>query len=406
MLQKLPDNDKERRDELKAKIKALQLEIDEKQKVISEKKNAEKAHGQRFLDRQRLTRLDKQARKQNLDSELLKIALDQVYVAHHPSDIKYMPLFRKGQRVVDTSRHLYRRAVTRRRILKELIENKQTCSWISKDQYERLPKEQWTIQDEERVFGGSITRQGMKEIKEKRQTTKEDSRFALAPEHNLVLQAAELVNADMDEEQSDASDSDSDTERLKIAASKKKEAKSGKTKAKDDVDSDDSSDDSDSDDSDSDDSDSDEVDPMNRLEQRQSELEKTTKRNITQRFGAVSGSSDTSSDEDDETSEKEEKKKANPVEDNGSVSSSDESSDEEEEKQKLKAKLDEVKNPKEADEEVDDFLMDAKEEEEENIFSMTLKQIPALGDARGDKSKGWETQRQRPGQFKKRRVRR
>lgn len=54
LLQKLPEGDKERRDELENKVTTLKQEIDEKQKVIQEKKHADKAHGQRFLDRQRV----------------------------------------------------------------------------------------------------------------------------------------------------------------------------------------------------------------------------------------------------------------------------------------------------------------------------------------------------------------
>lgn len=54
LLQKLPEGDKERRDELEKKVQALKQEIGDKQMVIQEKKHAEKAHGQRFLDRQRV----------------------------------------------------------------------------------------------------------------------------------------------------------------------------------------------------------------------------------------------------------------------------------------------------------------------------------------------------------------
>ena len=54
---------------------------------------------------------------------------------------------------------------------------------------------------------------------------------------------------------------------------------------------------------------------------------------------------------------------------------------------------------------VDDFLVDASEETH-NVFEKTTSQVPAMDEARGDKSRGWETQRQRPGAFKKRRVRR
>ena len=55
LLQKQPQEETERRDELQKKIAALKQEIGDKQKVIQEKKHAEKSHGQRFMDRQRVS---------------------------------------------------------------------------------------------------------------------------------------------------------------------------------------------------------------------------------------------------------------------------------------------------------------------------------------------------------------
>jgi TolA-binding protein len=49
LLAKLPDTDDERLQELQAKIQALESEINQKQQVIHEKKNAEDSHGRRFF---------------------------------------------------------------------------------------------------------------------------------------------------------------------------------------------------------------------------------------------------------------------------------------------------------------------------------------------------------------------
>lgn len=422
LLQKLPDEDTTRREELQTKIRALQLEIEDKQKVLLEKKNAEKAHGQRFLDRQRLTRLERTARKLNdndktRESELLKIALDQVYVAHHPTDVKYMPLFRKGERVIDTSRQLYRRAVTRRRILRELAQTKERAAWIAQDQYDRLPKEEWTIQDEERIFGGTITRQGLKEIKQQKlQASTEDSRFAMAPQHQAVLQAAEQLEAELEEEEnessSDASSSDGDEGAIKAASRQKEQKTTTKIVAKNDEESEDSSHDSDSDDSDSDD-----VDPLKRLEKgKTSAQDKGQVKKIQEKSeSSDSSSSDSDFSDEDEKADREQKI-VNRVDRDDSDTSDDSSDDEEVNDAKTenaKRKLEDQKtqpgkhNNGNDDDEDDDFLMDTKDDEDdENVFSMTLKQVPALGEVRGDKSQGWATQRQRPGQFKKRRERR
>jgi hypothetical protein len=332
--------------------------------------------------------MEKQVVKSNdsseKESQLLKIALDQVYVAHHPTDIKYAPLFRKGQRVIDTSRHLYRRAVTRRRILTSLTKEKQTCTWISKDQYERLPVSEWTIQDEERIFGGSITRQGMKEVKKRLKEATSDSRFALAPEHNALLQMAQQIDTQLDHQGDRARDDEDGDRENKLQATMAKSAPA--TFQKDESESSSST-------SDDEDDDGDEPDPMLRFHAQPNAPADRAHISLNPVLGDSSDNSDTddsSSDDDDN-----EPAKAMTQTSDGSSSTTTHSSEDGEEK------TEEIR-----EEEVDDFLVDAHSDEDENVFSMTLKQVPALGEARGDKTKGWETQKQRPGQFKKRRVRR
>ena len=76
----------------------------------------------------------------------------------------------------------------------------------------------------------------------------------------------------------------------------------------------------------------------------------------------------------------------------------------EEDEQKQTSEQTQPKGDKSDEESVDDFLLDANEDT--NVFQKTTAQLSAFDNVRGDKSKGWETQRQRPGQFKRRRVRR
>jgi hypothetical protein len=402
LLAKLPDTDDERLQELQAKIQALESEINQKQQVIHEKKNAEDSHGRRFLERQKLSRQEKKIRQkpdhQNPDSqaELYKLALDQVYVAHHPNDIKYSQLFNKGERVVDQSRQLYRRAVTRRRILKDLPTTEKV-NWIAADQYERLPLE-WTIQDEETIFGGSITRKGLKDKPKEKKT--DDSRFAVASSHDAVLEAAEQIESQIKKEEmkpkeSSGSDSDSDSSSSENKPNETAEKGKRKDPAVKESESGSSSNESDAA--------ADEADPL-----------KPSNKVVVVANAAESSSSDdsdSSSDEEENNASANKKKETSNVQKESSDSSDDSSSDDSSSDEEEEANDDKGKkvpptrsHKLEVKEEVDDFLVDA--DEDTNVFEKAKEQVPALGESKGDKSRGWETQKQRPGEFKKKRVRR
>lgn len=381
LLSKLSEEEADRRKELEDKIRQLQSEISQKNQSLQEKKNAERAHGPRFLDRQRLTRKEKQERNNTKnESNLLKLALDQVYVAHHPNDIKYMPLFQKGQRVVDQSRQLYRRAVTRKRILKLLASSSPPshCNWIARDQYERLPKD-WTIQDEENMFGGSVSR---KQLKQKVASQTDDSRFALDSNHEALLQAADQLESHLKEQdnntdgQSSSSNSDidnvNDTNTLQV-----NDEKALLSDDENEVEVIGESSDSSNDSSDDSDSDSDEEEELKESEQSKSNAKVSH------------------DDLDDDSSS----------DGSSSSSDSDDSDDDNDEKVKDQPKPTSFYLDDKEEEEVDDFLLDDDENDDTNVFQNTSAQLPGLAQ-RGDKSKGWETQRQRPGQFKKRRMRR
>lgn len=405
LLSKLPDteDDKDRRMELQQKMDDLKVEISQKQQVILEKKHAEQSHGQRFLDRQKLTRKEKQARKQkNNEQELLKLALDLVYVAHHPNDVKYMPLFSKGARVVDQSRQLYRRAITRRRILRELSEKPKAASWISKDQYGRLPKE-WTIQDEQRVFGGSISRKG---LNEKKAAKTDDSRFALASDHEALLKAADKIETEMnlEEDEEEAEKDGNESSNSESTSDSSEDEKEGKQdndinpnnkrieKAKDDSSSDSSSEDSDNDD---------EADPLTRKAKYAGQPVKSGK----QASSDSSSSEDSDDDDDDEDKKNEKKDDDDSSSDDSSSSSDSDSSDDDNDEKVVKKTTPVATKESDGDEEADDFFCDA--DNETNVFKKVTAELPAWDKFRGDKSQGWATQRQRPGsEFKRRRVRR
>ena len=60
----------------------------------------------------------------------------------------------------------------------------------------------------------------------------------------------------------------------------------------------------------------------------------------------------------------------------------------------------------ESEAEDDDFFVDNEEVDPESLFKNAKNYMEGIRSAQGDKSKGWATQKQRPGEFKKRRVRR
>ena len=165
LLCKLPETETERRQEMEQQIQELKTEIENKQVVEKERQNAKDSHGLRFLERQRLTRNERSTRKllagastreekTRFEAELQMIALDQMYVAHFPHDMRYIPLFRNGVRMVDVNaRKLARRATTRKRILKNLGEDR--VKWIAADQYERLPSE-WSVDMEKKTFAAPV----------------------------------------------------------------------------------------------------------------------------------------------------------------------------------------------------------------------------------------------------------
>ena len=352
LLAKISEDETERRQALIQKILETKAEIAGKESLVKERQNATKSHGIRFLERQRLVRMEKAARNTpNEEKELFKIALDQAYVAHFPHDIKYLPLFKKGNvRAVDRGKALFRRAVTRNRILKELDSEKRV-NWISEDQYKRLPNS-WTIQLEQEIFGGS-----QEDVEKEDVLADADDRFALTKEHEQLLEAAQKIEHTLDhsDEGKDVENSVEDSDNI-----------------------------SEGDGSESDDDDDNDNAPN-------SGIKGAAPNHVAQEKGTGTDSDDSDSSDDSSTSD--------------DSSSSDDDSVEELDRSNVKPTL--GKRKAEAtmvlEDDVDDFLMPATDE---NVFEKAKSEKASEVVNSGDKSKGWTTQRQRPGQFKPKKQRR
>lgn len=137
-------------DGARERIKQLEQEISAHEGREREKKNASKYHQVKFIERQKLTRLEKSVRRQmkqilerqskvnddgpqsqliQLEQQLQSIAMDQLYIAFFPTDRKYMALFTHGMsRVVDDERGRKRRQAVwnliREGLLEDLKQNK------------------------------------------------------------------------------------------------------------------------------------------------------------------------------------------------------------------------------------------------------------------------------------------
>ena len=392
------NKDNERMEPILQRIEELKQQIADKQAQERQRKHAKDSHGKRFLERQRLTRLEHKARQEDNHQEaettkealLRRIALDQVYVAHYPLERKYMALFHSQQRRVDDLKTLKLRASIRQQILKQVATDKdlERVSWIANDQYQRLPKE-WTVELEQDVFG-CLPYDKSKRGGDKEQM--EDDRFALQPRHEALLQAAQQLEKQIEEDGDGSVSSSSDPQ--------------GGTDDEEDVD---------------------DADPLTKL----SDVQGSTKTDDDGSTSSSSSSDEANSSSDDSSSKAEKirnKRSQNKrttddsnndsdsdstSSDSDSSSSSDEDSDSDD---KLKAKPSNnattdqhTKLPTNVkdDDDFDDFLVPASDEADSSkAFDKPREYVPGLDQSRGDKSKGWDTQRQRPGQFKKKRVRR
>ena len=361
------------REGLENRIRLLKDEISSKQEVEKERQHAKQSHGPRFLERQKLVRAFKNTRsnpnisEEDKEKELVKIALDQVYVAHYPMDIKYMPLFQQGVRRVDPPKLLARRAKTRRRILSQNFSSGKRPStgpknWISEEQYDRVVaianrNMDWPIEKEREYFG---------EASESTEIGNEDARFSAPSQHEALLAAAEQAEAELDQEGTPRDNS----KEIENTKDSKEDESASEGESSDDG-----------------------ADPLKPSQKRKRNEESTSKKNPDE--GEHTGDKDdastvgSSSDDDSDDSS------------TSSSSSSDDNNSVAEKSVDKDVESSEVQTSSVMMED-DDFLVPVADSADDgNVFAKPHERMAAVDRVSGDKSQGWATQRQRPNQFKK-----
>jgi hypothetical protein len=392
------ENAPELLDKLREEIQEIRQEMELKQTLEKERRNAVKSHGTRFLERQRLTRMEraiKVGRGHHVQSDkdckmLQKIALDMVYVGYHPHDVKYQPLFCKGSRVVDDRRALIKRANTRRRILQEIKtlhdQGRRKVNWISLEQYQRLPQvDHWTVELERQFFGERAA--GGSRAKDSSSADEgDDDRFKLGvnQKHAAILAAADQVEAELDmdlqvraDERDDLGSSDDSlpSEKCSTGSSDDDHDDEGLHLSSHSI------------------SGSNEEGKFTISRGKTTKRHKAKTKEAVQHNMAVNDSTETGritpkSPFSDAASEPTNNKRAKGFHEN----------DLEEESNNAK---------RDTDEEIDDddFLVPAFDEDINAFTNPEKKPYNSLAGRTHDKSHGWETQRQRPGQFKRRKTR-
>ncbi|GAX22713.1 hypothetical protein FisN_4Hh175 [Fistulifera solaris] len=328
------------RQSLLQKIEELKHEIANKEVAEKERKNAKQSHGSRFLERQKLVRMQHNAQKEENSEQLDRVALDQIYVGHFPLDTKYLCLFRNGQRRKDPLKVLSQRSRIRHRILYQQLALAEHKDWISEDQYARVENikkkfSAWTVQEERTYFGQE------EDIASNNVTPKDDSRFTAAPQHEAVLAAAEQIEkeleneADLDSHEEDESSSDSESE----------------------------------------------IDPLQSSVKRQKESLPSSRNDPKENDSTADSSSDDSSTGSNSSGESNSNRRDIVNEDTSGMDTND--------------------NAAFVADEDDDFFVDLddKKASEENPFFNPRQNVEPFIAPKGDKSKGWSTQKQRPGQW-------
>lgn len=341
--------------QLQEQIQSLKAEMDTKQVVDKQRDHAKQSHGTRFLERQKLVRMERNIRSNpnmhDKEQELLKIALDQIYVAHFPMDFKYLPLFRQGSRRVDIRKILIKRAKLRNQILQNFFQNEDSAnsakSWIVSEQYDRVKtvltrkgskQALWTLEQEQSMFGEASIENG--------HAARDDPRFqqSATDAQNVLLAAVEqaeaaaeaFIEVDAPRKASNEevdSDIEDDADPLKDAIAKRAPSVASK-------------------------------EPSSPQQERQrGEAEKED-----DAIGE-SSSSDDSSDDDS--------------------SSDDTISNEDDDKHESIARIPITKN----NDEDDDFFMAYSEtNDDKDAFNKPKERMVPVGRVKGDKSQGWATQ--------------
>ena len=461
LLTKTKDDDAERREQLTKSIQDLKQQIANKELVEKERQNAKKSHGARFLDRQRLTRqwqlFEKQQRQSSASTstsnkELFRLGWDMLYVAHFPhAKMSYQSLFASNKKRAQPRGRALAKLVSARQAICKVLHDGETkfakVAWVPDTVYDEMeiPKD-WTTKLEKETYGY-----------DERESTNEkgvgvsDDRFLPTSENTTaqskVLEAAEAIEAELDrleQEEDNNNDNDIDLDNAAQSTTRNEQQKGGEKSASPPS-------------SDDDDEDSSRASPQEQPAKSEGGLTKRKRSgsdasSSSSSYGSVSDSSQeadplqqqrkvptkavsqsrpkqkiekdddgesswssSSSSSDDDSSDDEEAstpklKPQNKTEesssDDSSTSSSSSSSHDKDDTATRDAKRQKAKQEEEEEEEEpmvqdDGFLIPADDStNHKKAFANAKQHIPER--LTGDKSQGWATQRQKPGQFKRR----
>jgi rRNA-processing protein Efg1 len=428
-------DDAQRKQELQQRMDALQQQVENRHASEKERLNSINSHKMRFIERQRTTRLYKQLmsqlkverqeeRRDAIDHELWKVALDQIYIAHFPLDqTSYLSIFQNGsskRRLHTNNRLLYKMATCRRRVLERLAATTTACAsldhndiakpetnnvettdsssnvrknriqrvdWIDSSQYERIRHvTTWSTDQERETFGTAVVTTSAVTAAAASAKCVTDSHEALdarfqglqpTATQNLLLQQQDEVERALEAELAEAV----------TTASGKRANNDTNGDNNDDL----TSGDSDSSDSDDDsDSSTDSTASSTKQSAQQTKQPATT----TEQGNDVE-SSDNETDEDSlaaDENDKDETLTTTQALRNLATSK----------------KTSQVVQNNAVTEEDDDFLVEATDAAvaDADVFTNAKHHVPARNEAAGDKSQGWATQRQYPGQFRKKPKRR
>jgi rRNA-processing protein Efg1 len=418
--------------EVQQKIDTLQEQISLSHMSAKERENARKSHKTRFVDRQRTTRFYKQWIKQlqqlesnlpmkssselqKIHHELFKLALDQVYIAHYPLDVtSYVSIYQNGsqaRRHVMNNRLLYKMASQRQCVLERLHASKMSSEetatdipvktsnirprqmkqvpWIHPSQYERVHHlTTWSTQLERSTFAVIIPSHEQNQL-----VPVVDGRFQISTDlEKRLMQEQERLEGELET---------SNRNVTLIHASSTQAHKFG----------DDSSADHSSH------SDEKEADPC-KPSLVSKRLLPCDDNSSSSDSDSSSRSGDGSDQEDNDVDGDLSKSRSENGTDDGAFCGviSDNGALETETMatatslralaaQKVKTTSFPITNTNDDD---DDFLLDASgvdDAVQSNVFAHAKQHVLANDDAKGDKSKGWATQKQLPGQFRKKRRR-
>ena len=415
----LPPNDdatNEQMMEVQRKIDTIQEQILISQTSVKERENARKSHKTRFVDRQRTSRAYKHLMKQlqlinsqeevnagmrqSIHHELYKLALDQVYIAHYPLDItSYLSIYQNGsqtRRQVMNNRLLYKMAAQRQRVLERLHASSimncdsnydvkasnirprqmQQVQWIHPSQYERVQHLSiWSTQLEQSTFSIVVPSNEQKQV-----STVADDRFQVSMEATQrLVQEQERLEQELEGSSQDAGrtkkcaddnstnfSSDNEDESDPLALSKPNCTPAQRSL---DIEDDSSS------------SDTNSISQTADRNHDTSDSNEGSHHGVAEEFvGEISSAADS--------------KIAATVASLRSLAAQ-------------KVKVNSNRKTSFIDDD-DDFLLDTTAVDDavlSNVFAHAKHYVPANDDSKGDKSKGWATQKQLPGQFRKKRRR-